>query len=162
MDIRSHRWALGLALLASVALAGDGPGVTGLYSKERTIKSVEASILRSEPAGLRSFLGRDGVWVVVAQSRADWDRHVAPALAAALGPGGGFEATARALDGLPSAISVVGPDVSGARVAVELPGDAGDAAAALLLPPLLSLNRAGEGLLNMKEPNAGFVYPCSG
>jgi hypothetical protein len=147
----------GLALLASVALAGDGPSLTGLFAKERSMRSVEASILRSEPAGLRSFLSRDAVWVVVAKSRADWDRAVAPALADALGPGGGLDATARAMRSLPSALSVVGPEIAGARVEINLPDDAGEAAAAVVLPPLLARNRAAEPLLNLREPSVGFV-----
>lgn len=153
-----RRIGLSLAslLVFGAAVAASGRlEVKGVSSKDRSIRSVEASILRADADSLRSFYSRDAVYVLVAPSRADWARHVEPGLAEALGPNGGPQALARFVEGLPSSIRAAGPDVSGARVRVELPGDRGDAFVAAWLPDRLARSRSGAALLDQKRPNAG-------
>jgi len=146
----------GLTLLSAPGEAGRAElSIKGLEIRDRTAQQVEAAMLASPPEDLRSFSTRVATWMVVADSRGDWDRHVAPALEEALGTGGGVGALRDAMQELPSSIDVSGPDLDGGLVRLDLPADRGRVYVAFGLPAVLKHGRDGTGVLNSKNPNVG-------
>ncbi len=151
-------WLLVVALLVPLgADAGRGRDlrVDGLDLKERSSKAAERAVLSTSPDEARTFLSRTAAWVIVAESREDWDRYVTPALQDGLGRGGGPEAVASALRELPSAVSVEGPDLEGGLVRLDLPAERGRVYVAWHLPQLLKSGRDSGALLNSRRPNVG-------
>ncbi len=149
-----HRAAL-LALLLPTLLGARGERrFDGQALRDVAPQSAEASVLRSEPDGWRSFEARTGLWLLVADSERGWSEQVAPGIARTLGRGGSqveFERFARSLGG---GIEVHGPELEGALVRVDLPDDRGRAYASIHLP--LMLQAGGDGsLLNARRPNVG-------
>ena len=151
-------WLLVVVLLLPLAAdAGRGRDlrVEGLDLKERSSEAAERAVLSTPPDEVRTFLSRTAAWVIVADSRSDWDRYVAPALQDGLGRGGGPEALASALGAVPSAIRVSGPDLEGGLVRLDLPADRGRVYVAWHLPELLKGGRDSGALLNSRRPNVG-------
>ena len=139
--------ALRLALLfllvatASVALAGDLP-LKGVYkSSKQSSRTTEDGMLRADTEALRAMHSRTGLYLFVAESRADWERHVGPGLDDALTRSP--EEVARFAASVPSGITALGPDIAGARVTFELPGDRGRGVIALHLGPRFSQSLGG-------------------
>ena len=129
--------------------------VDGLDLKERSDRAAERAVLSTPPGEVRTFLSRTAAWVIVADSREDWDRYVTPALRDGLGRGGGPDAVATALSTLPSAVRVSGPDLEGALVRLDLPADRGRVYVAWHLPELIKGGRDSGALLNSRRPNVG-------
>lgn len=147
---------LTLSALPSPGSAGsDALRIRGLEVRDRTDQQVEAALLASPTEELRTFSTRVGTWLIVAESRQAWDRSVAPALAEALGADGGIGALTRAMEGMPSSISVSGPGLDGGLVRLDLPAGRGRAYVAFGLPAVLKDGRDGTGVLNSKRPNVG-------
>ncbi len=148
-------FALALLLPASatsVSRTGEMP-VRGGGAKKQSLETTESKVLRLEIEDARTFYSRTGVHVFVAESTADWDRHVAPGLAKALQQGP--DALASFADGLPSVVGSAGPDVAGGLVRFDLPDDRGRGVVAVALPDLVERGRADSGLTNAKKPNTG-------
>lgn len=154
---------VGLPLLALACLLLPAPGaadrgelrIEGLELRPRSWEQMEASALGSPPEELRAWSSRHSAWLIVANSRPDWDRLVAPLLREHLGTGGGPDALAAALEALPSSIQVAGPQLDGGLVRLDLPGDRGRAYVAVALPRLLKRGRDAAAILNSKRPNVG-------
>ncbi len=144
--------------LVSVASAGRKKAkrqVTfdGVLIRDQDPTTMEKGILRSELRVLRGFRSREALWVLVAPSRAAWDRDVAPGLAEALDqPPAQFKGFASFL---PGSIGRAGPQVAGGLLHVELPDGRGRGLVAFHLPPLINEGREGTGLLNSPQPNLG-------
>ena len=147
--------AILLTPLAADAGRDRGLRIDGLELKERTTRATERAILSTSPAEARTFLSRTAAWLIVADSRQDWDRHVAPALQDGLGKGGSPEAVASALGALPSTVRVSGPELEGGLVRLDLPAERGRVYAAWYLPQLLKSGRDTAALLNSRRPNVG-------
>lgn len=129
--------------------------IEGLELRARTWEQMEAAALASPPEELRAWSSRHSAWLIVADSRADWDRHVAPALREHLGTGGGPTGLAAALEQLPSSIQISGPQLDGGLVRLDLPAGRGRAYVAVALPRLLKRGRDAAAVLNSKRPNVG-------
>lgn len=141
-----------LLATASVALGGDLP-IRGAYKAKQSSQATEDAILRSDVEALRAMYARTGLWVFVAESRADWDRQVAPGLETALSRSPAE--VARFASGLPSGIKVLGPELAGARVNFELPAKRGKGVIALHMPDLIRGGRADSALTNSRVPDQG-------
>ena len=125
----------------------------GVLIRDQDPTTMEKGILRTELPVLRGFRSREALWVIVAPSRAAWDRDVASGLAEALDkPPADFKTFASFL---PASIGRAGPHVAGALLHVELPTERGRGLVAFHLPPLINEGRAGTGLLNSPQPNLG-------
>ncbi len=145
-----------LALLPAAAGADRGAlEIRGLELRERSWTQVERAALGAPPEELRAYTSRAGAWLIVADSKADWDAHVAPVLRDHLGSGGDPRALADALGELPSSVTVSGPDADGGLVRFDLPGERGRAYVGVALPRLLKRGRDAAGVLNSKRPNVG-------
>ena len=143
---------MSLVVAASVALAGDLP-VKGAYKNKQTVRATEDAILQEDIEALRAMRSRTALWVLVAESRQDWERIVAPGLddALASSPTQLADYPAR----LPDGIRVVGPAISGARVRFELPAGRGAGVVAMHLPDLIRSGRADSALTNSRVPDQG-------
>ncbi len=151
---RSARLVL-LAVLfvaSSVALAGDLP-LKGVYKSKQSAQVTEDAVLRSDLEALRAMSSRTALWVFVAESRADWERHVGPGLEDALSRSPAE--VARFAKSLPSGIMVLGPDLAGARVNFSLPDKRGNGAIGLHMPDLIRTGRADSALTNSRVPDQG-------
>ena len=125
----------------------------GVLIRDQDPTTMEKGILRTDLRVLRGFRSREALWVLIAPSRAAWDRDVAPGLAEALDrPPAEFKTFASFL---PASIGRAGPNVAGALLHVELPTDRGCGLVAFHLPPLINEGREGTGLLNSPQPNLG-------
>jgi hypothetical protein len=125
----------------------------GVLVRDQDSATMEKGLLRTEPRVLRGFRSREALWVLVAPSRAAWERDVAPGLAEALDkPPADFKTFASFL---PASIGRAGPHVAGGLLHVELPGGRGRGLVAFHLPPLINEGREGTGLLNSGTPNLG-------
>ena len=142
-----------LVATASVALAGDLP-LKGVYkSSKQSSRTTEDGMLRADTEALRAMHSRTGLYLFVAESRADWERHVGPGLDDALTRSP--EEVARFAASVPSGITALGPDIAGARVTFELPGDRGRGVIALHLPDLIRRGKADSALTNARVPDQG-------
>ena len=125
----------------------------GVLIRDQDPTTMEKGLLRTEPRVLRGFRSREALWVLVAPSRAAWERDVAPGLAEALDkPPVDFKTFASFL---PASIGRAGPHMAGALLHVELPAERGRGLIAFHLPPLINEGREGTGLLNSPAPNLG-------
>ena len=158
---RLVRRAVLLATLTPLLLGARGDrSFDGHELKQRSPKGTEAAVMRSEAEGWRSFEARDGLWILLAESRRDWDERVAPGIAKALGRGGSQEEFERFAGSLGDAIDVRGPDLEGALVRADLPDGRGRAYASIHLPQLIQ--RGGDGsLLNTRRPNVGLFLSAA-
>ncbi|MCP4867347.1 MAG: hypothetical protein GY898_01345 [Proteobacteria bacterium] len=129
--------------------------IEGLELRSRSWEQMEAGALGSPPEELRAWSSRHSAWLIVANTRDDWDRQVAPLIRQHLGTGGGPDALGDALAQLPSSIQVSGPDLDGGLVRLDLPGKRGRAYVAVALPRLLKRGRDAAAVLNSKRPNVG-------
>lgn len=152
---RTLRRAALLAVLVPVLLGARGDrSFDGHVLKDRSPKSTESAVLRADPESWRGYEARTGLYVIVAESREDWDRVVGPGIARSLGRGGSRQEFERFVDSLDRDFAVKGPDIEGALVRVDLPDDRGRAYASVHLPQLI--HRGGEpSLLNTRRPNVG-------
>lgn len=145
--------AILLAALSSTSLAGDLP-LKGVYkSSKQSDRETEDGLLREEVESLRGLFVRTGMYLFVTESRGAWDRDVSPALDEALSTSPA--ALGRLARDLPRTVTVVGPDVAGARVEFDLPADRGRGAVAVHLPDVIKQGRADSSLLNARVPNQG-------
>ena len=149
-----HRAVLLAALLPVLLGARGDRSFDGHELRERSPKKAEAAVLRSEAEGWRSYEARDGLWILLAENRQDWDARVAPGIARALGRGGSQAEFQRFAGSLDRSIDVQGPDLEGALVRVDLPDDRGRAYASVHLPQLIQSGGDGS-LLNTRRPNVG-------
>lgn len=127
----------------------------GIQLKPRSVRADEAEVLRAPAETWRAYQTLRSLYVVVAESREDWDRGVGPGIAKALGPGGSEDAFDRFVNRLPETLQVAGPDLDGALIRIDLPGDRGKAWAAIHLPGLIKSGRESN-ILNSRAPNVGF------
>ena len=141
-----------LLTLSSVALAGDLP-LKGVYKNKQSARATEDAILRSDVEAARAMRARTALYVFVAESREDWERHVGPGLDDALSRSPGD--LARFASGLPDGIRVLGPDIAGARVSFDVPADRGRGVVALHLPDLIRRGKADSALTNSRVPDQG-------
>jgi len=147
-SIRAGLFVATLGLLA----AAPTPTFTGTRARPQDDQTLERGLLRNDLAGLRSFRSREAVWLVAADSRMDWDRHVSRDLVEALASAPAEFATfAGARD---PAVHVAGPDISGGLVRVTL-GGRGEAFVAAHLPDLLTTSRGLGNLVNAPHPGRG-------
>lgn len=141
-----------LTLLSVTALAGDLP-IKGLFKGDPAPKPIEDGLLATDLDTLRGVRARTALWVFATESRADWDRVVAAGLDEALSRSP--EELERFARSLPRGVTVLGPDIAGARVRFELPEGRGSGAVALALPPVIKQGMGESSLLNSRAPNQG-------
>ncbi len=144
-----------LLLPASPQAARKTPAIAfdGVFVRDQDPNTMEKGLLRTELETLRGFRSRSSMWVIVAPSRAAWDRDVSPGLTEALTKSPAqFDLFAKFL---PGTIGRAGPDIEGAVLHLELPDGRGKGIIALALPPLINEGRAGAALMNSPAPNQG-------
>ena len=140
--------------LPPAADAGDALEISGLAQREQSGAATERRLLRQDLATLRRVRVRSAVYVLVADSREEWDQLVAPGLARVLRDGRP-EDFPRFVDSLPAAVERLGPAGSGALLRFDLPDDRGRGFALFELPELMMSGRSDPTLLNVKRPNVG-------
>jgi len=141
-------------LVSTLALIAAAPATTytGTRARPQDDATLERGLLRNDLGGLRSFRSRTAVWLVAADSRMDWDRHVSRDLVEALASTP--EEFATFAGSRDAAVHVAGPDISGGLVRVAL-GDRGEAFVAAHLPDLLTTSRGLGNLVNAPHPGRG-------
>jgi len=149
--------AVGLAVLlpavAGIAKKRAGSSFVGTQVRAQDPVTMERGLSRAELPVLRTMRSREAVWLMVAPSRAEWDRDVAEGLTDALAKSPALFRTWASF--LPTTIGRAGPDVAGGLLHVELPDGRGRGLIGVYLPPLINDGRGGTALLNSPEPNRG-------
>jgi len=139
--------------------AGDGASRTGeveftdTHTADRSLRATESAILRSGPQAAAEVLSLTGLHLFVAESEREWNSQIAVGLDKALEDGP--LALAAFVDGLGPSIVRAGPDLQGAVMQFELPGERGEGTLAIYFPELLERTGKDTGRLNAVAPNKG-------